>query len=203
MQYTSETIEILINEFAKLPGIGRKTAQRLALHILKESKEDVALLANALTDAKEKIIYCSVCQNITEAKHDPCIICSNTKRNHSQLCVVSEPSDVMALEKTNQFHGTYHVLHGLVSPLDGVGPDDLKIRELLARLGNSTEAVAEIILALNPNVEGETTTLYLTKLLKPLGLKVTRIARGISVGSELEYTDEATLTRALEGRAEL
>ncbi|MBC8045129.1 MAG: recombination protein RecR [Rhizobacter sp.] len=205
MHYTSQAIETLITEFAKLPGIGKKTAQRLALHVLKETREEVDRFASALIDAKEKIIYCSSCQNMTDMGQDPCAICTNLKRNRHLVCVVESPSDVIAFEKTNQYRGLYHVLHGVISPLDGVGPNDLKIRELLVRLGkDGDEEVQEIILAMNPTVEGETTTLHLTKLIRPLGgIKLTRIARGIPIGSELEYTDEATLTRALEGRAEV
>jgi len=204
MRYTSQAIETLIEEFAKLPGIGKKTAQRLALHVLREKKEDVELLAKALMDAKEIVVYCSECQNMTDKHHNPCSICTSQKRNRSMLCIVESPSDVIAFEKTNQYTGLYHVLHGVISPLDGIGPDDLKLKELLARLSAAgSQSIKEIILALNPTVEGETTVLYLSKLLKPLGLKVSRIARGIPIGSELEYTDEATLTRALEGRSDV
>lgn len=198
MIFTSETIEQLIEEFASLPGIGRKTAQRLAMHVLKMSKEDVANFAKVLMDVKEKVRYCSICFNITES--DPCSICAGQKRNRKVICVVEEPNDVIAVEKTHEFNGLYHVLGGALSPLDGIGPEDLKVRELLVRLDDD---VQEIILALNPNVEGETTTLYLAKLLKPLSVKVTRIARGLPIGSDLEFADEATLTRALEGRVAL
>jgi recombination protein RecR len=193
--YTSEALQQLIEEFAQLPGIGRKTAQRLALHILKQPREEVVKMAKALVNVKDRIRYCSSCWNITEV--DPCPICSSAKRERSLICVVEEPNDVMAVEKTNEFRGLYHVLGGSLSPLEGIGPDDLKIRELLQRI---TGEVSEVILALNPNVEGEATTLYLTRLLKPLGVKVSRIARGIPVGGDLEFADEATLTRALEGR---
>lgn len=198
MLYTSEALQQLIEEFAALPGIGRKTAQRLALHILKQSREDVVQMARALVNVKDKIRYCSSCWNITEV--DPCPVCSSAKRDRSVVCVVEEPNDVIAVEKTNEFRGLYHVLGGSLSPLDGIGPDDLKVRELLQRMNGE---VTEVILALNPNIEGEATTLYLTKLLKPLGVKVTRIARGIPVGGDLEFADEATLTRALEGRIPL
>lgn len=198
MLYTSEALQQLIEEFARLPGIGRKTAQRLALYILKQPREDVVRMAKALVNVKDRIRYCSSCWNITET--DPCPICASPKRDRSVLCVVEEPNDVIAVEKTNEFKGLYHVLGGSLSPLDGIGPDDLKIRELLQRISGE---VQEVILALNPNVEGEATTLYLTKLLKPLGVKVTRIARGIPVGGDLEFADEATLTRALEGRIPL
>lgn len=196
MTSTPESVEQLVEQFAQLPGIGRKTAHRLALYILKMEREEIVTLAKALVNVKDKVRYCSVCSNITEA--DPCRICSNPKRDHHVICVVEEPNDVLALEKTNEFRGLYHVLGGALSPLDGVGPDDLRVKELLGRLSGS--GVDEIILAMNPNVEGEATTLYLSKLLKPLGVKVTRIARGLPVGSDLEYADEATLSRALEGR---
>jgi recombination protein RecR len=198
MQYTSEALQQLVEEFARLPGIGRKTAQRLALFILKQPRESVVNMARALVNVKDRIRYCSVCCNITES--DPCAICASAKRDRSIVCVVEEPNDVIALEKTNEFHGLYHVLGGSLSPLDGIGPDDLKVRELLARVDAN---VSEIILAMNPNVEGEATTLYLTRLLKPLGVKVSRIARGLPVGGDLEFADEATLTRALEGRLTL
>jgi recombination protein RecR len=194
--YTSESIEQLSEHFAQLPGIGRKTAHRLALYVLKMSVEEVEALAQSLRDVKTRVRACSVCANITEA--DPCVICSSDRRDRTMICVVEEPNDVMAIEKTNDFRGLYHVLGGALSPLDGIGPDDLKIGELLQRIGQGN--VEEIILALNPNVEGEATTLYLSKLLKPLGVKVTRIARGLPVGSDLEFADEATLARALEGR---
>jgi recombination protein RecR len=198
MLYTSESVERLVSHLSQLPGIGRKTAQRLALYILRLPREDAASLAEAITDVKEKVRYCSVCCNITEA--DPCIICASPKRDRSMICVVEEPSDVLALEKTNEYRGLYHVLGGSLSPLDGVGPEDLKIRELLGRV---SDGVHEVILAMNPNVEGEATTLYLTKLLKPLGVKVTRIARGLPIGGDLEFADEATLARALEDRTTL
>ena len=196
MFYTAESIEQLAEQFAQLPGIGRKTAHRLALYILKMSRDEVVTLAKALINVKDKVRYCTVCSNITES--DPCSICANTKRDRTSICVVEEPNDVLAIEKTNEYKGLYHVLGGALSPLDGIGPDDLKINELLQRL--SASDIEEIILALNPNVEGEATTLYLSKLFKPLGIKVTRIARGLPVGSDLEFADEATLTRALEGR---
>jgi recombination protein RecR len=196
--YTSEALQQLIEEFSQLPGIGRKTALRLALYMLKRPREDVVKMARALVDVKDRITSCSVCCNITES--DPCPICSSTKRERETLCVVEEPSDVIALEKTNEFRGLYHVLGGALSPLDGIGPDDLKIRELLQRFPGD---INEVILALNPTVEGEATTIYLTKLVKPLGVKVTRLARGIPVGGNLEFADEATLSRALEGRITL
>jgi len=195
MLYTSEALQQLIEEFSRLPGIGRKSAQRLALFILKQPRDEVVRMAKALVSVKDKIRYCSTCYNITEA--DPCVICSSPKRERNTICVVEEPNDVIALEKTNEFRGLYHVLGGCLSPLDGVGPEDLKVRELLARVNTD---VSEVILAMNPNVEGEATTIYLTRLLKPLGVRVSRIARGLPVGGDLEFADEATLSRALEGR---
>lgn len=195
MLYTSEALQQLIEEFSRLPGIGRKTAQRLALYLLKQPREDIVRMARTLVNMKDRIRYCSICWNITET--DPCAICASPKRDGNTICVVEEPNDVIAVEKTNDFKGLYHVLGGALSPLDGVGPEDLKVKELLERI---TGSVAEVILALNPNVEGEATTIYLTKLLKPLGVKVTRIARGLPVGGDLEFADEATLSRALEGR---
>jgi len=196
MTFTAESVDQLAEQFAQLPGIGRKTAYRLALYILKMNRDEVVTLAKALVNVKDKVRYCSVCSNITEK--DPCGICSNQKRERHMICIVEEPSDVLALEKTNEFKGLYHVLGGALSPLDGIGPEDLRIKELLARL--SSAPAEEIILAMNPNVEGEATTLYLSKLLKPLVPRVTRIARGLPVGSDLEYADQATLSRALEGR---
>lgn len=198
MIYTSEALQQLVEEFASLPGIGRKTALRLALHILKQPREDVVKMARALVNVKDRITTCSVCSNITET--DPCVICSSPKRDPRTICVVEEPSDVLALEKTNDFRGLYHVLGGALSPLDGIGPEELKVAELLRRLPGE---VTEVILALNPNVEGEATTMYLTRLLKPLGVRISRLARGLPVGGNLEFTDEATLSRALEGRIPL
>jgi len=198
MLYTSETLQQLIEEFSRLPGIGRKSAQRLALHILKRPREEVVAMARVLVNVKDRIRYCSICCNITE--EDPCAVCSSPKRDRSVICVVEEPNDVIALEKTNEFRGLYHVLGGSLSPLDGIGPEELKVKELLGRIkGEATE----VILAMNPNVEGEATTIYLGRLLKPLGVKVSRIARGIPVGGDLEFADEATLARALEGRITL
>jgi recombination protein RecR len=194
--FTAESIEQLAEQFAQLPGIGRKTAHRLALYVVKMQREEVVTLARALVNVKDRVKYCTICSNITEA--DPCPICSNTKRDRTTVCVVEEPTDVLALERTNEFRGLYHVLGGALSPLDGIGPEDLRIKELLHRVSDT--GVDEIILALNPNVEGEATTLYLSKLLKPLGMKITRIARGLPVGTDLEFADEATLSRALEGR---
>jgi recombination protein RecR len=195
MLYTSEALQQLIEEFAKLPGIGRKSAQRIALYMLKQSRDDVVRMAKAMVNVKDRIRSCSICCNITE--DDPCAICASTKRDRRIVCVVEEPNDVIALEKTNEFRGLYHVLGGSLSPLDGIGPEEIKIKELLARIDGE---ITEVILAMNPNVEGEATTIYLTRLLKPLGLRVTRIARGLPVGGDLEFADEATLARALEGR---
>jgi recombination protein RecR len=198
MQYTSESLERLINEFSKLPSIGRKTAQRLAFHLLKQPKEDVAALAKALTDVKEKIDRCSICNNVTE--HDPCIICSNQRRDSQTICVVEEANDVLAIERIDQYRGKYHVLGGLLNPLDGIGPDDLRINELLTRISND---VKEVILAINPNVSGDATVMYIADKLKGSHVKISRIARGIPIGSDLEFADMTTLTRAMEGRVAL
>ena len=201
MRYTSAAFDALIDEFAKLPGVGRKTAQRMAMYILREPRAEAEKLAGALIDAKDKVIRCSVCQNITDIGTDPCALCSSRARDRSVICVVESPVDMLAFEKTGHYKGLYHVLHGVISPLDGIGPDDIKVRELLSRLSASeSTTVREIVLALNPTIEGETTALYLSKLLKPLGIHVTKIARGIPVGAELEFIDEATLSRAMEGR---
>jgi recombination protein RecR len=197
-QYT-ESIGRLIDELTKLPGIGEKTAQRLTFFLLKASADDVQQLAKALLDVKARVRYCSVCGNITE--QDPCAICSNPKRNRQILCVVEEPNDLLAIERTREYTGLYHVLMGTLSPLEGIGPEDIRIQELLTRL--QQEPCEEVIIATNPNVEGEATAMYLAKLLKPLGIKTTRIAHGIPVGGDLEYADEITMTRALEGRREL
>jgi len=202
LHYTSASIETLIDEFAKLPGVGRKTAQRLAMHILREPRVEAEKLADALIDVKEKVIRCSVCQNVTDKGSDPCAVCISRARDRSVICVVESPVDMLAFEKTGYFKGLYHVLHGVISPLDGIGPDDIKVRELLARIsGQEPTEVKEVVLALNPTVEGETTALYLSKLLKPLGILVSKIARGIPVGAELEFIDDATLSRAMEGRS--
>jgi recombination protein RecR len=195
MLYISDSLNQLIEEFSQLPGIGRKSAQRLALYILKLPKEEVIKIAHALVNVKEKMKYCSVCWNFTET--DPCDICKSAKREMNIICVVEEPNDVLAIEKTHEYHGLYHVLGGSLSPLEGIGPDDLKVKELLTRI---SPGIDEIILAMNPDIEGEATTIYLSRLLKPLGMKITRIARGIPVGGDLEFADEATLTKALEGR---
>jgi recombination protein RecR len=193
--FAEDSLHQLVEEFSQLPGIGRKSAQRLALYILKLPKDDVMNIAQALINVKERMKYCSSCWNFTET--DPCPICGNPKRTRSTICVVEEPSGVLAIEKTNEYRGLYHVLGGSLSPLDGIGPEDLKVKELLTRI---TPGVEEIILALNPDIEGEATTIYLTRLLKPLGARITRLARGIPIGGDLEFADEATLTRALEGR---
>ena len=193
-----EPITRLIDELQRLPGIGRKGAQRLAFHILRTPREDAERLVEAVRDVKDRITYCSVCNNVTDI--DPCSLC-NGDRDRSVICVVEEPQNVMAIEKGGEFKGVYHVLMGALSPLHGVGPDDLKIKGLLERVANG--GVDEVILATNPNVEGEATAIYLAKLLKPLGVRVTRIAMGVPVGSDLEYADEFTMHKAMEGRREL
>jgi recombination protein RecR len=195
----SITINNLIRELGKLPGIGEKTATRLAFFILRQPPQYAQGLAQALLDVKEKIKLCSVCLNLTEC--DPCEICSDPKRDSSIICVVEDPTDVLAIEKIHQFHGKYHILHGAISPLDGIGPDDIKIRELIRRLENSQ--VREVIVATNASVEGETTALYLSKVLTPLGIKLTRLASGVPIGSDLEYVDVSTLSRAFEARRQL
>jgi len=184
-----------VEELAKLPGIGKKSAQRLVFYLLKIPREEVVELSQALINVKDKAAYCSICFNITES--DPCSICTNSNREQSIICVVEEANDVAALEKTGEYKGLYHILGGTLSPLDGIGPDDLRIKELLVRL---TDEVKEVILANNPNAEGEATALYLTKLIKPLGIKTSRLARGIPVGTDIEYADEITLLKAIEGR---
>lgn len=237
MRFTSESVEALVEQFTKLPTIGRKTAQRLAAYVLKMPREEVVEIAKALVAVKDQVKQCSVCYNVTD--EDPCPICRSPKRDHSVVCVVEEPNDVLALERTGEYRGVYHVLGGVISPLDGIGPEDLHIRELVARLRpsasssageaaaepapSSTEDAAneqvaeqptpypeaehvevqEVILAVNPNVEGDTTAYYISQLVKPLGISVTRIARGLPIGGDLEYADEATLSRALEGRSSL
>ena len=188
----------LIEQLQRLPGIGPKGAQRLAFHLLKTPREETERLVEALRDVKEQVTYCSLCNNITAV--DPCAFCSNADRDHQVICVVEEPQNVGAIEKTREFKGVYHVLMGALSPLQGVGPDDLKITGLLGRV---TNGVTEVILATNPNVEGEATAIYLARLLKPLGVKVTRIAMGVPVGSDLEYADEVTMHKAMEGRREV
>lgn len=246
MHYSSESVEALVEQFAKLPTIGRKTAQRLASYILKMSRAEVVELANALVAVKDRVKHCSICFNVTDT--DPCPICTSHRRDHSIICVVEDANDVMALERTNEYRGVYHVLGGVISPLDGIGPEDLTIRALVSRIDPDFEKmstedrqekadgrdvdettdngqddtarngrtvaesalpyderpqVEEIILALNPNVEGDTTAYYISQLLKPQGIRLTRIARGLPIGGDLEYADEATLSRALEGRSSL
>ena len=199
MAHYPEPVARLIDALQRLPGIGPKTAQRLTFFLLKRPAPEVRELADALLALKERIVYCGVCFNVTD--QDPCRICADPGRDGRLLCVVEEPNDLLAMERTGEFRGRYHVLLGALSPLDGIGPEDLKIRELLARV--EAGGVAEVILATNPNVEGEATALYLAKLLRPLGVRVTRIARGLPVGGDLEYADQVTLTKALEGRREV
>lgn len=186
----------LIDEFHKLPGIGPKSAQRLAYHVLRASSDEARALAEAILDVKERITFCGTCQNITDV--DPCLICASPARDASQICVVEEPLDILALERTRVFKGRYHVLHGVLSPLNGINAEDLKVRELIERLRDGS--VAEVIMAINPNAEGDVTTMYLERLIAPLGVKVSRLARGLPVGADLEFADEVTLTRALENR---
>jgi len=193
-----EPLTRLVEQLQRLPGIGAKGAQRLAFHVLKNPREDADRLCEAIRDVKERVTYCSVCNNITDS--DPCVYCTGPTRDGRVICVVEEPQNVTVVEKTQGFKGLYHVLMGALSPLQGVGPDDIKIKGLLSRVAGGT--VEEVILATNPTVEGEATALYLARLLKPLGVRVTRIAMGIPVGSDLEYADEVTMTRAMEGRRE-
>jgi len=200
MSYYSPSIEKLIESFERLPSIGHKTAARLAFHILNSSDEEIKQFVLSIVNAKKNLKYCSKCYNISDT--DPCPICANTKRDSSIICVVEDVKDIIAMERTHEFKGVYHVLHGSISPMNGVGPDDIKIKELLNRL-KETSGVREIIVATNPRVEGEATAMYLSRLIKPLGIKITRIAHGIPVGGDLEYTDEITLTKALEGRREI
>ena len=199
MSYYSPSIEKLIESFERLPSIGHKTAIRLAFYILNSTQEETNEFVSSILEAKKNLKYCSICYNISDT--DPCQICANAKRDKSSICVVEDVKDIIAMERTHEFKGVYHVLHGSISPMNGIGPDDIKIKELLARLMDGT--VKEVILATNPRVEGEATAIYLSKLIKPLGIKVTRIAHGIPVGGDLEYTDEITLTKALEGRREI
>ena len=199
MDYYVTPLQNLIEEFEKLPGIGSKTARRLAYYVVNLPKEKTDKFARAILDAKSKIRYCSKCQNFSE--EEICPICANPARDHGVICVVENPKDVMQMERTNEFKGMYHVLHGAISPMEGVGPDDIKIKELMARIAGGK--VKEIIMATNPNLEGETTAMYISKLAKPFGVKVTRIAHGIPVGGEIEFADEVTLSKALEGRVEL
>ena len=232
MHHTSESVEALVEQLSKLPTIGRKTAQRLAAYVLKMSREEVVEMAEALVAVKDRVKHCSVCYNVTDTV--PCAICRSARRDHSIVCVVEEPGDVVAFERTGEYRGVYHVLGGAISPIDGIGPDDLHIGELVARVtskgvpsgdgearevaepnstygGAGSDAtdvrpapeIGEVILAMNPNVEGDTTAYYISQLLSPFGVRVTRIARGLPIGGDLEYADEATLARALEGRSSL
>ncbi|KAA3619785.1 MAG: recombination protein RecR [Calditrichaeota bacterium] len=198
MQYTADAVNVAIEELSKLPGIGRKSAQRLVFFLLKSDKEEIKSLATALLDLKEKIQFCETCFNFADSSQ--CAICASPSRNHKIICVVEEANDVLAIERTNEYHGTYHILGGFLSPLDGIGPDDLKIRELMIRLNDEIE---EVILATNASAEGEATAVYLSKFIKPLEIKISRIARGIPMGGDLEYTDEVTLARALSERVGL
>ena len=198
MRYYAKPLADLIGELSKLPGIGNRTAQRLAFHLLESKYTDVKALADAILEAKEKITYCSICSNLTDT--DPCHLCDDASRDQSVICVVESPRDVIAMEKTGEFHGLYHVLQGAISPMDGIGPDDIRIKELLQRLQSG---VTELIIATDPNVEGEATAMYIARLIKPFGIKCTRLAAGLPVGGDLEYADEVTLSKALEGRREI
>ena len=198
-KYFPTALERLTEEFAKLPGVGGKTAQRLAFHVLSLSDEDAAAFAEAILQAKRTVHTCPICQNLTDAEQ--CAICADERRDHSVICVVAEPRDVIAMERAREFNGVYHVLHGVISPLNHVGPDDIRIRELLTRVADGS--VREVIMATNPDTEGEATAMYLSRLLRPMEVKVTRLAYGIPVGSQLEFADEVTLLRALEGRREI
>lgn len=198
MNLLPRSIKNLIEELSKLPGIGPKTAERLTFYLLRSSDEDIKKLGSAILNLKHKIKICQICFNLSE--NNPCNICSDQSRDKSKICVVEEPLDVLALEKTKAYNGFYHILGGVISPIEGIGPDDLRIKELLIRLKNNSNEIKEIILATNPSLEGEATSMYLKKLLEPLGIKITRIARGLPTGAELEYADEITLIRALEGR---
>lgn len=198
-QVTAAPVARLIEEFSRLPGIGPKTAQRLTYFLLRAPTEQSRSLAEALVRMKERTFFCSICFNMTEV--DPCALCEDQRRDRSTICVVEEPLDVLALERTRYFKGLYHVLHGAISPVDGINPEDLRIRELLGRLGQGT--VTEVLLATNPNLEGEATAMYIHRLIRPLGIRVTRLARGLPVGGDLEYADEVTLSRAVEGRRDM
>ena len=199
MRQYAKPLAKLISELSKLPGIGGKSAQRLAFHILSLEDKEAEALAQAITDAKHNMKYCSICGNLTDT--DPCAICSDPARDHSVICVVESPRDVAAMERIREFHGLYHVLHGALSPMDGIGPEDINLKQLIVRL--QQEDVKEVILATNPNIEGEATAMYTARLIKPAGIKVSRIAHGIPVGGDLEYADEVTLLKAMEGRREL
>jgi recombination protein RecR len=200
MDTTPRAVTRLIEEFHRLPGIGPKTAQRLTFYLLRAPKDQAQSLAEALAQLKDRITLCAICANIAE--ENPCAICRDDARDRSIVCVVEEPLDVLALERTREYHGLYHVLHGAISPVEGIGPDDLKIHELLTRIQRDP-GIKEIVFATNPNLEGEATAMYLERLIKPLGIRMTRLARGLPVGGDLEYADEVTLTRALEGRREV
>jgi len=199
MQEFTAPIASLIEAFSKLPGIGRKTAQRLAFYVISMEGKDVNQLARAIVEAKKSIRYCEICCNFTD--QEQCSVCRDQRRDHSTICVVEDPRDVVALEKTREYHGLYHVLHGAISPLEGIGPEDIKIKELLTRV--AAEPVEEVILATNPTIEGEATAMYLARVFKPAGIKVSRIGYGIPVGGDLEYVDEVTLLKAMEGRKTL
>lgn len=199
MQVYTGPITRLIEEFSKLPGVGRKTAQRLAFHVINMNINDVESLSKAIVEAKREIKYCSICCNI--ADKEICSMCANKNRDDSVICVVEDPRDVAAMERTREFKGKYHVLNGVISPMDGIGPDMIKVKELILRLG--TQDVKEIIMATNPTIEGEATAMYIARLIKPMGIKVTRIAHGLPVGGDLEYADEVTISKALEGRREI
>ncbi|MDR1815718.1 MAG: recombination mediator RecR [Clostridiales Family XIII bacterium] len=200
MSGVSQPLARLITELSKLPGIGGKTAQRLAFHILSMSDEDALGIADAITTAKRELKYCSVCGNLTDV--DPCAICADAARDQSIYCVVESPKDVVAVERMKEYRGLYHVLHGVIAPMSGIGPEDLNLESLIVRLSQNDEA-KEVILATNPNIEGEATAMYLAKLIKPAGIRVTRIAHGVPIGGDLEYTDDVTLAKAIEGRREL
>ena len=199
MKHYAKPLSNLIGELSKLPGIGGKTAQRLAFHILSQDDKDAFALAEAILDAKKNMKYCSVCGNLTDV--DPCRICTDPARDQSIICVVESPRDVSAMERIREFQGLYHVLHGAISPMDGIGPEDINLKQLIVRLQKND--VKEVILATNPNIEGEATAMYTARLIKPAGIKVTRIAHGVPVGGDLEYADEITLSKAMEGRREL
>ncbi|MCB6993302.1 recombination mediator RecR [bacterium 210820-DFI.6.37] len=199
MKYYAKPLGKLINELSRLPGIGGKTAQRLAFHILSMKEGEARSLADAIIDAKENMKYCSVCGNLTDM--DPCAICSDPSRDRSVICVVESPKDVVAMERIREYSGLYHVLHGAISPMEGIGPEDINLKQLIVRL--QQEDVKEVILATNPNIEGEATAMYIARLIKPSGIRVSRIAHGIPVGGDLEYADEVTLLKAVEGRREL
>lgn len=199
MNYFVTPLQNLIEEFEKLPGIGSKTAQRLAFHVLNLSQERAEKFAKAILEAKEKLKYCRICQNLSDS--DECSICSDATRDHSVICVTETPKEVLQMERTNEFRGVYHVLHGAISPMDNIEPDDIRIKELMQRI--AAGGIKEVIMATNPNLEGETTAMYISKLIKPFGVKVTRIAHGVPVGGELEYADEVTLSKALQWRVEL